>query len=54
MIFACPECNKNIRVAHGDWESINCPECGEMILQDNIIDLGKNQYKAIKIEEKKG
>jgi hypothetical protein len=54
MMFTCPDCNKNIRVAHGEWEGINCPHCGEIILQDNIIDLGKNQYKAIKIEEKKG
>jgi glutaredoxin len=53
MCFACPYCGKEIRVAHGDWEAIPCIECGETILHDNIVDLGRNKYKAIKIQERK-
>ena len=53
MHFSCPECDFEIKAAPGDWEALNCPECEEVILHDNIIDLGKNKYKVIKIKEKK-
>jgi predicted RNA-binding Zn-ribbon protein involved in translation (DUF1610 family) len=53
MHFNCPKCNHAIKAAPGDWEGLNCPNCGEEILHDNIIDLGKNKYKVIKIKEKK-
>jgi hypothetical protein len=53
MHFNCPKCNHAIKAAPGDWEGLNCPNCGEGILHDNIIDLGKNKYKVIKIKENK-
>ena len=53
MHFACPYCGTEIKVADGDWDAIPCIECGESILHDNIINLGRNNYKAIKIQERK-
>ena len=53
MRFNCPYCNNEINVVDGNWESIPCIECGEIILHDNIINLGRNKYKAIKIQERK-
>ena len=53
MRFNCPYCNNEISVVDGSWESIPCIECGEIILHDNIVNLGRNKYKAIKIQERK-
>lgn len=53
MKFDCPYCGKEIRVVDGDWEHIPCIECGEIIYHDNIINLGRNKFKAIKINDRK-
>ena len=51
MHFNCPECNEPLKTANDEWEYINCRKCGMVILRDNIIYMGKNKFKAIKIKD---
>lgn len=53
MHFNCPNCNHSIDAAPDNWETLYCSECDQEILHDNIIELGDNKYKVIKISERK-
>jgi len=51
MHFDCPICKNIVKVADGEWEDIQCRECGTTIQRDRIIDIGRGKYKVIIINK---
>lgn len=52
MIFNCPKCEKEIKIAPTGWNSILCENCKEEISFNSIVGLGGNKYKVLKFENK--
>jgi ribosomal protein L37AE/L43A len=53
MIFNCPKCDKEIKIAPNGWDNIRCIECKEEISFSSIVGLGGNKYKVLKLAENK-
>lgn len=52
MHFECHNCHHEIKIADGDWEAICCPECGEQIYRDGLLNTGGGKFKVIKVSNK--